>query len=118
MPAVTATLTLIRSRRHRDASTPRPCFPAVSRVEERGRPPRLCAEAACPVQRRGEMHEMHDTLITKEGHEKLQAELAQLRTTGRATIAERIRAAAAAEANAVESVDYRDAREDQELLER
>jgi transcription elongation factor GreA len=61
---------------------------------------------------------MHDTLITKEGLEKLQAELRELQTTGRAAIAERIRAAAAAESNAVESVEYRDAHEDQALLER
>jgi len=61
---------------------------------------------------------MHDTLITKDGFEKLQAELEELRTTGRAAIVQRIRAAAAAESNAAESVEYQDARDEQALLER
>jgi transcription elongation factor GreA len=45
-------------------------------------------------------------------------ELEELTTTGRREIAERLRHATSAEANAEESVDYQDVREDQALLER
>ena len=61
---------------------------------------------------------MNETLITPAGLERLRTELDELTTSGRNEIAERIRRAAAAEANAVESSDYQDAREDQALLER
>jgi transcription elongation factor GreA len=61
---------------------------------------------------------MIETAITSEGLARLEAELEQLKTAGRAQIAERIRAASMAEANAVESIDFQDAREDQAMLER
>jgi transcription elongation factor GreA len=61
---------------------------------------------------------MEDTLITREGLERLSAELERLTTEGRREIAERLRQAAASEASADENADYLAAREDQALLER
>jgi transcription elongation factor GreA len=61
---------------------------------------------------------MHETVITPDGLERLSAELEQLTTAGRREIAERLRHAAASEANRAESADYLGVREDQALLER
>lgn len=61
---------------------------------------------------------MEETLITSEGLERLSAELEKLTTEGRRKIAERLKQAAAAEANRAENTDYLGAREDQALLER
>jgi transcription elongation factor GreA len=61
---------------------------------------------------------MNDTLITETGLARLKDELHELRTSGRASIADRIRQAAAAEVNAVEGAEYQAARQDQILLER
>jgi transcription elongation factor GreA len=61
---------------------------------------------------------MHATPITREGLERLSAELERLTTDGRREIADRLRHAAASEANHEESGDYRAVRDDQALLER
>ena len=61
---------------------------------------------------------MHETLITRDGLERLSAELEQLTTDGRRGIAERLKQSAASEANRAENGDYLVAREDQALLER
>ena len=61
---------------------------------------------------------MDGTLITRDGLERLNAELEQLRTAGRREIAERLEQAAASEANCAENADYHGVREDQAMLER
>ena len=61
---------------------------------------------------------MHETVITREGLERLDAELRQLVTERRREIAERITQATAGEANWLENADYLAAREEQALLER
>lgn len=61
---------------------------------------------------------MHATVITRDGLERLSAELEQLTTDGRCEIADRLRHAAASEANREENADYLGVREDQALLER
>src|SRR4029450_5346749 len=61
---------------------------------------------------------MRETVITHDGLERLSAELERLSTEGRREIAERLRHAAASEANRNESADYLAAAEDQALLER
>lgn len=61
---------------------------------------------------------MIETVITREGLERLKGELAELSTVRRNEIAERIRTASRAEANAIENVDLQGAREDQVTLER
>jgi transcription elongation factor GreA len=61
---------------------------------------------------------MHATVITREGLQRLSAELEQLTIEGRREIAERLRHAAASEANREENADYLGVREDQALLER
>ena len=61
---------------------------------------------------------MRETVITRDGLERLSAELARLSTEGRWGIAERLRHAAASEANPLENADYRAVLEDQVLLER
>jgi transcription elongation factor GreA len=61
---------------------------------------------------------MHATLITRDGLERLSAELEQLTTYGRREIADRLRRAAATEANREENADYLGVREDQASLER
>ena len=61
---------------------------------------------------------MEDTVITREGLERLTAELEQLLTEGRRHIAERLRHATAGEANRTESTEYHGIREDQAALER
>jgi transcription elongation factor GreA len=61
---------------------------------------------------------MRATVITREGLERLSAELEQLTTDGRREIADRLRHAASSEANHEENADYLGVREDQALLER
>lgn len=61
---------------------------------------------------------MHETLITRDGLERLSAELERLRTEGRREVAERLEVAAAGEANRAENADYLGVREDQAWLER
>jgi transcription elongation factor GreA len=61
---------------------------------------------------------MRETVITRDGLERLSAELARLSSQGRREIAERLRHAAASEANRVENADYLAVLEDQALLER
>jgi transcription elongation factor GreA len=61
---------------------------------------------------------MQAIAITRDGHERLTAELEHLTTHGRREIAERLRHAAASEANSAESTDYLNVCEDQALLER
>jgi transcription elongation factor GreA len=60
---------------------------------------------------------MHETVITRDGFRRLNDELERLKTDGRRSIAERLSAAAAGEANRMESADYLDARAEQALLE-
>jgi transcription elongation factor GreA len=60
---------------------------------------------------------MNETLITPEGLARLEHELDRLRTAGRHAVAERLRRAAETEADPIESVDYRIAREEKVLLE-
>jgi transcription elongation factor GreA len=61
---------------------------------------------------------MNEILITREGRERLDAELDRLTNEGRREIAERLKHAAASEANWVENAEYLAVREDQALLER
>jgi transcription elongation factor GreA len=61
---------------------------------------------------------MQETVITQEGLARLTEELEGLKTEGRRAVAERLKQAAACEANRGENADYLDAREDQALLER
>src|ERR1051326_3897134 len=61
---------------------------------------------------------MHETVITREGLERLTAELERLTTDGRRKIADRLQQAASSEVNRTESGDYLGAGEDQALLER
>jgi len=61
---------------------------------------------------------MNETVITPEGLQRLSDELERLSTDGRRAIAERLRHAAASEANPDENADYLGVREDQALLER
>jgi transcription elongation factor GreA len=61
---------------------------------------------------------MEDTVATREGLARLHEELEHLTTVERRGIAERLRQAAASEANRAENGDYVDAREQQALLER
>jgi transcription elongation factor GreA len=56
--------------------------------------------------------------MTRAGLERATENLERLKTVGRREIAERIRQAMTAEANAAENGDYFDARQDQALLER
>ena len=61
---------------------------------------------------------MHETVITRDGLERLSAELERLTTDGRREIADRLRQVAACETNRAESADYLGVQEDQALLER
>ena len=61
---------------------------------------------------------MDETVITREGLQRLSEELERLTTEGRREITERLRHAAATEANRSENADYFGVREDQALLER
>jgi transcription elongation factor GreA len=60
---------------------------------------------------------MNEMLITPAGLARLEAELDRLRTDGRREAAERLRHAAATEADVTESADYRVAREEKDRLE-
>jgi transcription elongation factor GreA len=60
---------------------------------------------------------MNERLITAEGLARLRDELDRLRTTGRTEVAERLRHAVAAEADASTNADYIEAREEQARLE-
>lgn len=60
---------------------------------------------------------MNDRLITPAGLARLEAELERLRTTCRQEVAERLREAAASEADLSESADYRAARDEKMRLE-
>lgn len=61
---------------------------------------------------------MQELAITREGYDRLNAQLELLTTDGRRRMAERLRSAAAGAANRIEDPDYLGAREDQGLLER
>ncbi len=61
---------------------------------------------------------MDETVITREGLARLREELERLTSDGRREIAERLRAAAASEANPGENAEFLDVREDQAMLER
>jgi transcription elongation factor GreA len=61
---------------------------------------------------------MNEILITPEGRARLDAELECLTNEGRREIAQRLKHAAASEANCAENAGYLDVREDQALLER
>ena len=61
---------------------------------------------------------MHESVITKDGFERLSEELEQLETDGRRLVAARLQQAAASEANWAENADYDDARRQQADLER
>jgi transcription elongation factor GreA len=61
--------------------------------------------------------EMDETVITRNGFERLNAELERMTNDERRQIAERLRQAATSEANRAESADYLGVREDQALLE-
>jgi len=61
---------------------------------------------------------MQETVITREGLGRLSVELERLKTEGRREMAERLRHAAARDANHAESADYMSVCEDQAVLER
>ena len=61
---------------------------------------------------------MGEIVITRDGLERLSAELEQLTTDGRREVADRLRHAAAGERNLSENVEYLGVREEQALLER
>ena len=61
---------------------------------------------------------MAEIVITRDGLERLSAELQHLTTAGRQEITERLRHAAVSEANQSENAEYLGVREDQALLER
>lgn len=61
---------------------------------------------------------MNESLITKDGFERLNEELERLRSEGRRSVAERLQQAASSEANWMENADYQDARRQQSELER
>jgi transcription elongation factor GreA len=60
---------------------------------------------------------MRETIITRDGLQRLSNELERLKTHGRDAIAERLRRAAASEVNRHESAEYMDVRAEQALLE-
>jgi transcription elongation factor GreA len=61
---------------------------------------------------------MDETVITRDGLRRLSEELERLTTEGRRSVSERLKHAAASEANRAENADYLAAREEQALLER
>lgn len=61
---------------------------------------------------------MDETVITREGLDRLNAELERLSGEGRRDIARRLERAALGEANFAENADYHEIRDDQALLER
>jgi transcription elongation factor GreA len=76
------------------------------------------AEVISSTTMRAKEIEMEETLITREGLERLNAELENLKSERRLEIAERLNRAAATEANRAENADYLGVREDQAFLER
>lgn len=60
---------------------------------------------------------MEELVITREGLERLNEELERLKSEGRRLVAERLRGAAASQANLIQNADYHDAREEQAQLE-
>lgn len=64
-----------------------------------------------------EGRDLTSTAITRAGLARLAAELERLETEARAEVADRIKHAVSTEANAAESADYLDAREEQAALE-
>lgn len=60
---------------------------------------------------------MNESVITREGLERLNQELDRLVTGGRREIAERLRDVATSEANPAENGDYHNVREEQAMLE-
>jgi transcription elongation factor GreA len=61
---------------------------------------------------------MQEFVITKDGFARLNAELERLKGEGRRSVADRLRRAAASQANVAENTEYLDAREEQAWLER
>jgi transcription elongation factor GreA len=61
---------------------------------------------------------MNETVITRNGLDRLSEELEWLATEGRRAVAERLEHAAATAANRAENADYLDARTEQALFER
>jgi transcription elongation factor GreA len=61
---------------------------------------------------------MQELVITREGFERLEAELERLKVAGRRSVAERLRQTAASQASLAENAEYLDAREEQALVER
>jgi transcription elongation factor GreA len=61
---------------------------------------------------------MSEFVVTREGLDRLRAELERLTTVERRSIAERLTHAVSTESNRGENADYSDAREQQALLER
>jgi transcription elongation factor GreA len=61
---------------------------------------------------------MHELVITKEGFDRLNEELDRLKSAGRRSVADRLRRAAASEANLNQNTEYLDACDEQAQLER
>jgi transcription elongation factor GreA len=61
---------------------------------------------------------MTEPVITRDGFERLNEELEQLKSEGRRLVADRLRHAAGSEANLAENADFLDARQEQARLER
>jgi transcription elongation factor GreA len=61
---------------------------------------------------------MQELVITTDGFERLNEELARLKSDGRRSVADRLRNAVASQANLAENADYLHAREEQARLER
>lgn len=61
---------------------------------------------------------MQRAVITRDGFERLSQQLEELKAEGRQSVADRLRRAAACEANLAENAEYFDAREEQARLER
>lgn len=59
-----------------------------------------------------------ESMITRDGFERLSEELERLKGEGRRAVADRLRRAAASESNLAENTEYLDAREEQARLER
>lgn len=61
---------------------------------------------------------MQESVITREGFERLSADLERLKVEGRRSVADRLRRTAASQANLTENAEYLEAREEQVQLER
>jgi transcription elongation factor GreA len=62
--------------------------------------------------------EVQELVITETGFERLSEELERLKGEGRRAVADRLRTAAASEADLVQNVEYLEARQEQAQLER